>query len=84
VIAFFAGLERVGPSAAAILSTLEPVVTVGLAAAAFGESLAGVQLLGAALVLSAVVVMQAPARRRRRRSARGLGRPACATSTAAG
>ena len=32
VIAFFAGLERVGPSAAAILSTLEPVVTVGLAA----------------------------------------------------
>ena len=41
VIAFFAGLERVGPSAAAILSTLEPVVTVGLAAAAFGESLAG-------------------------------------------
>ena len=39
VLAFFAGLERVGPSAASILSTLEPVVTVGLAAAAFGESL---------------------------------------------
>ena len=67
VIAFFAGLERVGPSAAAILSTLEPVVTVGLAAAAFGESLGGVQLLGAALVLAAVVVMQLPARARTRR-----------------
>src|SRR5918995_1866276 len=79
VIAFFAGLERVGPSAAAILSTLEPVVTVGLAAAAFGESLAGVQLLGAALVLAAVVVMQLPARERRR-----AWRPAGATSTAAG
>jgi drug/metabolite transporter (DMT)-like permease len=32
VLAFFAGLARVGPSAASILSTLEPVVTVGLAA----------------------------------------------------
>ena len=36
---FFAGLRRVGPTAAAILSTLEPVVTVALAAAAFGEVL---------------------------------------------
>ena len=29
ILAFFAGLARVGPSAASILSTLEPVVTVG-------------------------------------------------------
>jgi drug/metabolite transporter (DMT)-like permease len=63
ILAFFAGLARVGPSAAAILSVFEPVVTVALAAAAFGESLAPVQLLGAALVLGAVVVMQWPARR---------------------
>jgi drug/metabolite transporter (DMT)-like permease len=62
IVTFFAGLARVGPSAASILSTLEPVVTVGLAAAAFGESLAPVQLLGGALVLSAVAVMQWPAR----------------------
>jgi drug/metabolite transporter (DMT)-like permease len=82
VIAFFAGLERVGPSAAAILSTLEPVVTVGLAAAAFGESLAGLQLLGAGLVLSAVVVMQLPERARRR--AVRPGGAAGAPSTAAG
>ena len=59
---FFAGLARVGPSAAAILSVFEPVVTVALAAAAFGESLALVQLAGGALVLAAVVVMQWPAR----------------------
>ena len=64
ILTFFAGLARVGPSAASILSTLEPVVTVGLAAAAFGESLSAVQLLGGALVLSAVVVMQWPERRR--------------------
>ena len=62
ILAFFAGLRRVGPRAAAILSTLEPVVTVGLAAAAFGETLGAVQLLGGALVLGAVVVMQWPAR----------------------
>jgi drug/metabolite transporter (DMT)-like permease len=62
ILTFFAGLARVGPSGASILSTLEPVVTVALAAAAFGESLSAVQLAGGALVLSAVVVMQWPAR----------------------
>ncbi len=66
ILLFFAGLARVGPSAASILSTLEPVVTVALAAAAFGESLAPLQLLGGVLVLSAVVVMQWPARGRLR------------------
>jgi drug/metabolite transporter (DMT)-like permease len=59
---FFAGLARVGPSAASILSTLEPVVTVVLASAAFGESLGPAQLAGGALVLAAVLVVRAPAR----------------------
>jgi len=62
ILCFFAGLARVGPSAASILSTLEPVVTVALAAAAFGESLGAVQLVGGALVVVAVLVMQWPAR----------------------
>ena len=48
---FFAGLRRVGPTAASILSTFEPVVTVVLAFLAFGESLGAVQLAGGALVL---------------------------------
>src|SRR4051812_27597782 len=56
---FFAGLRRVGPSAASILSTIEPVVTVGLAAAVFAERLGAVQLAGGALVLAAVVVLRA-------------------------
>ena len=64
IIAFFAGLARVGPSTAAILSTLEPPVTVGLAALAFGEALTAVQLIGGALVLATVVVLNAPARAR--------------------
>ena len=61
---FFAGLRRVGPAAASILSTLEPVVTVALAIVAFGDSLGPVPLAGGMLVLSAVVAMRIPARRR--------------------
>jgi drug/metabolite transporter (DMT)-like permease len=52
---FFAGLERVGPTMAAILSTVEPLVTIALAFAVFGERLGAIQLLGGALVLAAVV-----------------------------
>jgi drug/metabolite transporter (DMT)-like permease len=61
IATFFAGLARVGPSAAAIISTLEPVVTVGLAYLAFSETLSAVQLAGAALVLAAAVLLARPA-----------------------
>jgi drug/metabolite transporter (DMT)-like permease len=54
---FFAGLERVGPTVASILSTAEPLVTVALAFVVFGESLGTVQLAGGGLVLGAVVVL---------------------------
>jgi drug/metabolite transporter (DMT)-like permease len=56
---FFAGLKRVGPSTAAILATVEPLVTVLLAFLVFGETLGAIQLLGGALVLAAVLVLQA-------------------------
>jgi drug/metabolite transporter (DMT)-like permease len=62
---FFAGLARVGPSTASILSTFEPVVTVTLAYLAFSERLTLAQLGGAALVLAAAVMLAAPARPRR-------------------
>jgi len=61
---FFAGLKRVGPTTASILSTAEPVTTVLLAFVIFGESLGPVQLAGGALVIAAVFVLSAPARRR--------------------
>jgi drug/metabolite transporter (DMT)-like permease len=54
---FFAGLRRVGPTTASILATIEPMVTVLLAFLVFGETLGSVQLVGGALVLSAVVVL---------------------------
>lgn len=59
IILFFAGLARVGPSVASLLSMIEPVVTVAGAALVFGESLSLQQALGAALVLGAVVLVQA-------------------------
>ena len=58
VSAFFAGLRLVGPSEAAILSTFEPVVTVVLAYMVLGERLAPAQLVGGALVLAAVILLQ--------------------------
>lgn len=58
VLAFFAGLRRTGPSTAAILSNFEPVVTTTLATLTLGELLTPVQLMGGALVLVAVAVLQ--------------------------
>jgi drug/metabolite transporter (DMT)-like permease len=59
ILLFFAGLARVGPASAAISSIVEPVVTLGSAALIFGETLVPTQLIGAGLVLGAVVVAQA-------------------------
>jgi drug/metabolite transporter (DMT)-like permease len=57
VVTFLAGLERIGPTNAAMLSTLEPVVTVLLAALLLGETLKPVTLLGGGLILVAVVLL---------------------------
>ena len=57
VVAFLEGLERVGPTNAAMLSTLEPVVTVLLAAWLFQERLTPVALLGGGLILAAVILL---------------------------
>jgi drug/metabolite transporter (DMT)-like permease len=65
---FFAGLRRVGPTTASILSTAEPVTTVILAFLAFGEALSPVQLGGGALVLGAVIVLSASGRLDARRA----------------
>ncbi|HEY7632008.1 MAG TPA: EamA family transporter [Thermoleophilaceae bacterium] len=66
---FFAGLKRVGPTTASILSTVEPVTTVALAFLVFGETLGAIQLAGGALVIAAVVVVNARRLRGRARYA---------------
>lgn len=60
---FFAGMRRVGPTAASLLSTLEPVFTILLAALILHETLTRSQWAGGALILGAVVLLNLPARR---------------------
>lgn len=58
IAAFLGGVRRLGPSRATILGTVEPPVTIALSALVFGERLGPLQLLGAALVLAGVVILQ--------------------------
>lgn len=55
MLAFFAGLARLGAARASMLSTLEPVITVTLASMLLGESLGALQWVGGASVLGAVL-----------------------------
>ena len=52
---FFAGMERIGATRASILSTVEPVVTIGCSALLLGEKLSWLQGFGALLVLTGAV-----------------------------
>jgi drug/metabolite transporter, DME family len=57
-LSFILGIRRLGPPRAAIISTLEPVVGVGLAAWLLAEQPTGLQLAGGALILAAAVLLQ--------------------------
>ena len=56
-MAFLGGLKRIGPTNAAMLSTLEPVVTILLAAWWLHETLTPFTLLGGGLILAAVLLL---------------------------
>ena len=64
ILLFFAGLARVGPTVASLLSIIEPVVTVVGAGIVFHEQLAGIHALGGVMVLAAVALVQWPTRHR--------------------
>ncbi|MCM8595643.1 DMT family transporter [Accumulibacter sp.] len=72
IICFLAGMARVGAADAATLSTLEPVVTVVLAAIFLDERVGVWQTIGGAIILAAVIVL-----------ARSAGRPRAASPAAA-
>ncbi|MNY50784.1 putative DMT superfamily transporter inner membrane protein [compost metagenome] len=57
VSAFLAGSPRVGPSSAATLSTLEPVVAVTIAVLFMGERMTSGMLVGGAMVMLAAVLL---------------------------
>lgn len=56
--AFVAGIGMIGPSRAAIMMTVEPVVGVLLAALLLGEQSTPIQLLGGVAVITAAVILQ--------------------------
>lgn len=62
-VAQMMGIRRLGPSRAAILMMLEPVVAVLLAAIFLAEQPSPLQLVGGLLVVVAGVILQLPARR---------------------
>jgi drug/metabolite transporter (DMT)-like permease len=59
---YFAGLQHLEPTRAIVVSCLEPVFSIVIAAFALGEILRPLQTLGIVLVLVAIVVVQWPDR----------------------
>jgi drug/metabolite transporter (DMT)-like permease len=57
VVAFFAGLKRIDPANASMISTLEPVVTVALAVMVLGETMTLYKILGGMMILAAVLLL---------------------------
>lgn len=55
---FYAGAQRVGAAQAALISTVEPIYTIALAAVLFGFALTPLQLAGGALIIAGVLVAQ--------------------------
>lgn len=61
---YFAGLEHLDPTKAIVVSCLEPVFSIAIAAVALGEVVRWSQSTGILLVLIAIVVVQLPDRAR--------------------
>ena len=59
---YFAGLQHLEPTRAVVVSCLEPVFSIVLAAVFLGELLRAMQTVGIVLVLGAVVLIQKPGR----------------------
>jgi len=57
---YFAGLQHLEPTRAVVISCLEPVFSILIAAIALGEIMRPVQSLGILLVLAATIVVQLP------------------------
>ncbi|MEO8608492.1 MAG: EamA family transporter [Chloroflexota bacterium] len=58
IFAFYSGMQKLGAARAAILSTIEPVFTLMLAFLLLGERILTIQIVGAALILSSVILLQ--------------------------
>jgi DME family drug/metabolite transporter len=60
---YFAGLQHLEPTRAVVVSCLEPVFSIVIAAIALGELMRPLQVAGIVLVLAAILVVQLPDRK---------------------
>ena len=64
IVILFLVLPRLGPTQTAVVLNLEPIAVAMLAWAALGEALSPMQVLGAVVVVAAVITFQVAARRK--------------------
>ncbi len=57
ILGFFKGMEKLGAADASTLSTMEPLITLLLAAVVLGEAVMPIQLVGGVLILGAVIYL---------------------------
>jgi drug/metabolite transporter, DME family len=60
---YFAGLQHLEPTRAIVVSCLEPVFSIVIAAIALGEVMRVLQVVGIVFVLAAIIVVQLPDRK---------------------
>jgi len=65
IFAFYAGIRLLGAARASIVATVEPVMTLTLAALILNERMEPIQLVGAALIIASVVLLQVDSLRKR-------------------
>ena len=58
ILCFFAGINKIGPAKASIISTAEPVLTILLSALVLGEQLTLLQGIGGLLIVSSILLLQ--------------------------
>jgi len=63
IVAFTEGVRRIGPTTAAILSTLEPIVTAFMGITVLGEHFSSSFVIGAALIIVSAIVVVLPSDR---------------------
>jgi drug/metabolite transporter (DMT)-like permease len=62
--AFYAGARRIGAAQASLVSTVEPVYTITLAALLLGDVLGPIQMVGGVMVIAGVLIAQTGQMRR--------------------
>lgn len=68
ILFLFEGIKRIGASQAAIISTIEPMVTVLMSALVLGDIMSIPQLFGGALTIAGIIILQRPVKEKEQNS----------------